>query len=219
MFPSKVISTIGYYTIDPEREPPEDYEYVSRICRQFSVANLPESLVIYREFPNSLSSQLRPSAGIQKKSFNSKLAIISAENLAWLSGLSFNDKRAIFFGCLTHSYLQDCPNKFSFRSIEKLVLRAAKNIENRYGIKLTKDLVRKKLGTMCYQYVTSPHISWHQKLLAFNSIDGIHLLINLTYQKLHSFKGSLYSFKCSIWVMGSKVKDFLRGFGLIPPKQ
>jgi glycosyltransferase involved in cell wall biosynthesis len=212
MLPSKVISNIGYYTIDPEREPPEDYEYVSRICRQFSVANLPEPLVIYREFPNSLSSQLRPTAGIQKKSFNSKLAIISTENVAWLNDLSFDDPRAIFLGRLTHTYLQDYPYQVSFRSLQNLVLKAAKNIEHRYDVILPQSLVKKKINTMRYQYVTSPYISIHRKVLAFICIDGFYQFLDLLYQKL-------YSLKCRIWIVGSKMKDIFRRFGLLPPKQ
>ena len=203
MFPSKVISHIGYYTIDPEREPPEDYEYVSRISRQFSVANLPEALVIYREFPNSLSSQLRPTAGVQKKSFNSKLAIISAENIACLNGLYFHDPRAIFLGRLTHSYLQDYPHQVSFGSLQKLVFNAAKIIEQRYDIQLQKDLVRKKLNMMRYQYITSPYIAWGRKVLALMSIDGFYQLWSLLRHKLYS--------------TGSKVKDVLRSFRLLPP--
>lgn len=214
MFPSKVISNIGYYTIDPEREPPEDYEYVSRICRQFSVANLSEALVIYREFPNSLSSQLRPNAGVQKKSFNSKLAIISAENLAWFNGLPFDDPRAIFFGRLTHSNLQDYPRHISFGSLKKLVLEAAKNIELQYGVPLPQNLVMKKIAAMRYQYVTSPFIttSAFQRALTFVSVDGLHQLFDLLNQKL-------YSLKCRIWVVGSKIKDIFRSHGLLPPKK
>jgi hypothetical protein len=212
MFPSKVISRIGYYTIDPEREPPEDYEYVSRISRHFSVANLKDALVIYREFPNSLSSQLRPTSGVQKKSFNSKLAIISAENIACLNGLYFHDPRAIFFGRLTHSYLQDYPHQVSFRSLKKLVLKAAKNIEQRYDVRLPQSLAIKKLNTMRYQYVTSPYISEHRKVLAFISANGFYQLLNLLHQKLHSLK-------CRIWTAGSRIKDMLRSFGLLPPKQ
>ena len=203
MFPSKVISRVGYYTIDPEREPPEDYEYVSRISRQFSVANLAEALVIYREFPNSLSSQLRPTAGVQKKSFNSKLAIISAENIARLNNLFVDDRRAIFFGRLIHTYLQDYPHQVSFRSLQKLVFGAAKNIEQQYDIQLSKNLVRKKLNMMRYQYITSQNIMWARKVLAFMSIDGLYQLWDLLRHKLYP--------------VGSKIKDLLRSFRLLPP--
>jgi glycosyltransferase involved in cell wall biosynthesis len=203
MFPSKVISYIGFYTIDPEREPPEDYEYVSRISQQFSVANLADAMVIYREFPNSLSSQLRPTSGVQKKSFNSKLAIISAENIARLNDLCIDDPRAIFFGRLIHAYLEDYPHQQSFRSLQKLVFGAAKNIEQRYDIQLSKNLVRKKLNMMRYQYVTSQNITWARKVLALMSIDGLYQLRDLVRHKLYS--------------AGSKMKDVLRSLSLLPP--
>ena len=65
---------VGYYTTDPARQPPEDYELWSRIARRYKVANLAERLTIYREVPKSMSR-----AG---SSSVDKIVMISAENLA-----------------------------------------------------------------------------------------------------------------------------------------
>src|SRR5581483_10303369 len=67
--------SLGGYATDPERPIPEDYELWSRFARCAEVANLPDRLTIYREFPRSLSR--RDAACILQG-----VARISAENLA-----------------------------------------------------------------------------------------------------------------------------------------
>lgn len=220
MFPNKVISNVGYYTIDPDREPPEDYEYVSRINRLYSVANLAEPLVIYREFPNSLSSQLRPTSRNQKKSFSSKLATISAENLAFHNAISPIDPRVIFFGRLTHSYLQDNSYCIHYVKLCKMISKAVQSIEGQYQVKIPTSVVKNKLDTMFYQYLNSPYIPFLYKALAFTSWEGVcksatHFLKRL----LNLFHKINYSVKCRIWWLGSKVKDVFRFFGLLPPRR
>lgn len=49
------IRALGGYSEDKTRQPPEDYEFWSRIAREHEVANLPEVLTVYREVPNSMS--------------------------------------------------------------------------------------------------------------------------------------------------------------------
>lgn len=220
MFPSWVVSNIGYYTIDPDREPPEDYEYVSRISRMFSVANLFESLVIYREFPNSLSSQLRPNSGIQKKSFSSKLAVISSENIAWLNDLNVDNVDAIFFGRLVHSHFEDCNYTSSYRRIKSMVIRASEKIEEIYGTSLSKKHLVSKINDLRYQYFVSPHISKVNKVIALLSpdvakfvfINSVRRIFNLIYK-------ILYCLKAAIWKVGSRIKDVFRWLGLLPPKK
>jgi glycosyltransferase involved in cell wall biosynthesis len=73
MLRKSALDTVGHYTVDPARQPPEDYELWSRIARCYRVANLPERLTIYREVPNSMS---------RNTSFIDKVVTISAENLA-----------------------------------------------------------------------------------------------------------------------------------------
>lgn len=213
MFPSTVISNIGYYTIDPDREPPEDYEYVSRINRIYSVANLSEPLVIYREVPNSLSSQLRPNAGIQRKSFSSKLAVISSENIAWFNDLEFDNLNAIFFGRLVHSYFEGANYTASFRVVKSMVLKSVKKIELLYGVKLTKTQVNLKINDLRYQYLISPYISRFDKALALLSPKVAYFVFTNRIHRL------LYLLKYGVRRLGFMCKNLIRWFGLLPPKK
>jgi cellulose synthase/poly-beta-1,6-N-acetylglucosamine synthase-like glycosyltransferase len=79
MLRKSALDTVGGYSIDRARQPPEDYELWSRIARRYKVANLPERLTIYREVPKSLS-RTGPNP------FQEKLVLISAENLAHAVG-------------------------------------------------------------------------------------------------------------------------------------
>ena len=74
---------IGGYSCDPLRQPPEDFELCSRMCRRYKVANLAEVLVDYREVASSMSRVL-------KDDFTERMIRISAENLRyWLDGSPF----------------------------------------------------------------------------------------------------------------------------------
>lgn len=55
MIRADVLRQAGGYCEDRTRQPPEDYELWSRIARQHRVANLPETLTIYREVAGSMS--------------------------------------------------------------------------------------------------------------------------------------------------------------------
>jgi glycosyltransferase involved in cell wall biosynthesis len=55
MFRRAAIAEVGPYPTAPERQPPEDYDLWSRIAARHEIANLPETLVIYRELPGSIS--------------------------------------------------------------------------------------------------------------------------------------------------------------------
>lgn len=71
---------LGGYSCDPLRQPPEDFELWSRMCRCYKAANLAEVLVDYREVASSMSRVLR-------EDFSERMLIISAENLRfWLNG-------------------------------------------------------------------------------------------------------------------------------------
>ena len=45
----------GLYPEEKEKFPPEDYDLWLRIAKKFEVANLPQTLILYRELPNSIS--------------------------------------------------------------------------------------------------------------------------------------------------------------------
>jgi len=152
MLRREVIHEIGYYTTDPVREPPEDYEYVSRIVRKFDVANLAERLVIYREIDNSLSSQIRPTSSNAVNTFASRLALISSENLAFFSGASNLDRDIINFGAFTHTFYPKLTSPYNLVSMQEMILAAAKAIEDRYADKNLKSLVEYRQDNLRHQF-------------------------------------------------------------------
>jgi len=79
MMRASAVQEVGGYSIDPKRQPPEDYELWSRLARRFEVANLPDRLTIYREVSKSMSRE-----GVNP--FLEHLWIISAENIAFSVG-------------------------------------------------------------------------------------------------------------------------------------
>lgn len=104
MFRKEVFQKVGLYSTDPNRQPPEDYEFISRIARRYPVANLKERLVIYRETSNSMSSVIRPDAVEKNNLFKERLALISAENIEFENtGKLLPSGVAIEFGNLVHS--------------------------------------------------------------------------------------------------------------------
>lgn len=173
MFPRGILDKVGSYTTDPLREPPEDYEYVSRVVREFNVANLSERLVIYREIPNSLSSELRDGSNFKQRSFNSKLALISTENIAFWNQISFADNRAKLFGSLAHGCVEGFHPNISFADIKGLLLRAVRKIEARYEMKIPINMVENKLNSLRYYYLKCNGISNFHKFQAFFSAEGI----------------------------------------------
>lgn len=90
------VLTIGGYTADPSRQPPEDYELWSRMARQYRVANLVDRLLVYREVPQSMSR-----AG--SNPFLDKLVMLCAENLAYANGIAPGDSTCLDVAALTHS--------------------------------------------------------------------------------------------------------------------
>ena len=145
MLRKKVLDKVGYYAIDPAREPPEDYELASRIARSYDVANLPERLVIYREVDNSLSSQIRPTHGNVKNTFAAKLALISGENLSFACGFDDLTKNAINFGALTHSFYAGIVGKPDLKSMQNMLSFAASKLEDRYpGLELKFQLAKRQ---------------------------------------------------------------------------
>jgi hypothetical protein len=152
MLRKDIVKTVGVYTTDPEREPPEDYEYVSRIVRHFDVANLPERLVIYREMHNSLSSLIRPQNRVLNNPFSERLALVSSENIAHASGLGNTNDATGNFGALTHNY----PKGFSISStcleVKALLIRATQALAKRYPQAPLPNLLSDRLAQLYYQF-------------------------------------------------------------------
>lgn len=128
MFRREVLSQVGVYCTDISRQPPEDYEYVSRVSRKYDVANLAERLVIYRETDNSLSSQIRPENLKKGNSFSSRLALISSENLMLSARSKGLTDDILNFGAIYHSSFDLVKSTPKLAPIKKLLIRACENI-------------------------------------------------------------------------------------------
>jgi hypothetical protein len=79
MIRKTVFEKVGWYSTDPARQPPEDYELWSRVARRYEIGNIPEILHVYREVCGSMSRN-------GANPFLDHLIMISAENLAWATG-------------------------------------------------------------------------------------------------------------------------------------
>jgi len=55
MFRRQSALDAGNYPIDPQRNPPEDFDLWSRLALRGKLANLPEEVLLYREVPGSIS--------------------------------------------------------------------------------------------------------------------------------------------------------------------
>lgn len=95
MLRREAVLALGGYTTDRNRQPPEDYELWARIGRSARVANLPERLLVYREAAQSMSRT-------GENPFQSKLLVLSAENLALTSGLAEPDAHCRDIAALFH---------------------------------------------------------------------------------------------------------------------
>jgi hypothetical protein len=96
MLRKSAVEAVGGYTIDPARQPPEDYELWSRMARQGRVANLAERLLVYREVPASMSRS-------GPNPFMERLVLICAENLAAALGQDAPSRDVLDVAALTHS--------------------------------------------------------------------------------------------------------------------
>lgn len=96
MVRAEVLRTIGGYSEDPERQPPEDYELWSRIARRYKVANLPEVLTVYREMPGSMSRT-------GENPFLRKVLRISSENIYAVIGDCYDHDDCLSLSCIYHA--------------------------------------------------------------------------------------------------------------------
>ncbi len=79
MIRRRALEDVGGYTLDPQRQPPEDYELWSRIATRWNVANLDKPLLRYREVPGSMSRD-------ERHPFHRTAVNISLENMRRVVG-------------------------------------------------------------------------------------------------------------------------------------
>jgi len=122
MLRKNIVTELGGYSTDRERQPPEDYELWSRIARRAEIANLEELLLFYREVPGSMS-RVGPSP------FRDNLVRIGAENIAFWANLEPEDPSARNVVALTHGALDLVTDRPDFIRMAKALYAAAEAIE------------------------------------------------------------------------------------------
>ena len=116
MLRKSVCETIGLYSTDKARQPPEDYELWSRVARHFEVANIPEVVLVYREVPNSMSrAGMRP--------FLDRVINISVENLLWATGGKFPDRDVTDLAALNHAAYHRVSPRPSIRKLSRILFK------------------------------------------------------------------------------------------------
>ncbi len=121
IFRTEVARKLGGYTTDPSRQPPEDFEFWSRIARVATIANLPEILLHYREVPGSMSRQ-GPSP------FQKKLVTICSENIAFSAGVDAGDQSTRNIAAITHGAKECISGHPNFKLMESVFLKAARAV-------------------------------------------------------------------------------------------
>jgi hypothetical protein len=120
MIRREALEDVGGYATDPSRQPPEDYELWSRIARQWSVANIPEYLHVYREVQGSMSRQ-GPSP------FLDHLVTICAENISQAAGVP-GSRHALNIAALEHGAPQRLSGSPDFAAMTAVFSRAAQRV-------------------------------------------------------------------------------------------
>lgn len=121
MLRRQAVLDLGGYCTDRSRQPPEDYELWARIGRSARIANLPERLLVYREAAQSMSR-----TGVNP--FQSKLLLLSAENLALTSGLSEPDVHCRDIAALVHQAPQARSPRPDLAAMEAVLQRCYERI-------------------------------------------------------------------------------------------
>jgi glycosyltransferase involved in cell wall biosynthesis len=116
-----VLDAVGAYSIDPARQPPEDYELWSRIAREFEVANIGEVLQIYREVPGSISRR-------GPAPFRDHLVMLCAENIGWAAGVDAADPRVVDIAALAHGAPARVQGRPDWEAMRDILRRAATRV-------------------------------------------------------------------------------------------
>lgn len=121
MIRREVLDEVGPYTVDPARQPPEDFELWSRVARCYDVANIGEVLQIYREVEGSLSRQ-------GSTPFRDHLVTLSAENIGWAAGVGGTDTQVVNIAALVHGASDRVQGEPDFAAMRQVLRRAAARV-------------------------------------------------------------------------------------------
>jgi glycosyltransferase involved in cell wall biosynthesis len=153
------IEAVGGYSTDPVRQPPEDYELLSRLARHYRVANLSERLLIYREVAQSVSRT--QSSGILEN-----VVTIAAENLANVIGLDQPNVVCIDVAAIHHSAFHRLSGQSSINQICETVILAGKNIAQNNNAPYVIQLAENRAAMLRYKFLMyRTHTLWLKPLL------------------------------------------------------
>lgn len=116
MIRTDIAQELGGYSEDKLRQPPEDYEFWSRIARLHKVSNLPEVLTIYREMPASMSR-------IGPNPFLCKVLQISTENLYAVLSKNWTLSDCMSLACLYHA-APNAPSRLTKADALRMTMQA-----------------------------------------------------------------------------------------------
>jgi len=127
MLRKSVFETVGLYSTDKARQPPEDYELWSRVARQFAIANIPEVLLVYREVLGSMSR-------VGARPFLDRLIKISVENLLWITGKPSADSHVTDVAALNHAAYHRVSPRPRIGKMSKVIYDAADRLSDAYQV-------------------------------------------------------------------------------------
>jgi glycosyltransferase involved in cell wall biosynthesis len=147
MVRKSVFDEIGGYATDQERQPPEDYELWSRIARKFKVANLPETLHIYREMPQSMSRT-------GDNPFLRHLLKINVENLACYTLNRYSEQAYHDLAALSHGEYNLYSRKTSLQQMIEIIRHASQTLvlEVNDEIRSVQGSVESSITRLKYHY-------------------------------------------------------------------
>jgi glycosyltransferase involved in cell wall biosynthesis len=167
IFTREVLEWTGGYAEGPDRMPPEDYEFFSRVAQRFAMANINQSLVIYRELPHSQSSVIRTHEDRKQSVFVSHLATFSTENIAWVNSLNLPNEDAINFGCLVHNYPSAIQLPIRLENVMRLLSKAAQILSARFPADSIARALKERQLFLQYQYHTYLGNTYHWARLQY----------------------------------------------------
>lgn len=140
-----VLETVGGYSVDSRRQPPEDYELWSRIARDHEVANIPEVLHIYREVQGSMSRD-----GISP--FMDRLVTISAENIAHAANVECSNPHVVNIASLVHGARHRIQGTPDLRAMTAIFRRAAEAVVPRESRAHFRREAERRIDHLRYVY-------------------------------------------------------------------
>lgn len=148
MIRKTVLETVGLYSTDMSRQPPEDYELWSRVARKFEVANIPEILHVYREVPSSMSR-------VGPNPFLDRVVNISTENLAHVLGKANSDQDVINLAVLAHGAFHRLSPTINFAEVLQLFLEVVDKFSasGKSQSDLLKNTVKNRLHVLRSYYL------------------------------------------------------------------